>query len=88
MDILFPFLLYSKPRAKTAQAVWEILEATENDATFELLGGCVEAVRWEKARSKDGDKGGIDAELMPKINIAVAAKVAGTCPLYEYALQG
>ncbi|KAI1789700.1 hypothetical protein LXA43DRAFT_1019967 [Ganoderma leucocontextum] len=83
MDILLPFLLYSKPRMKTAQAVWEILEAAEEDTsrrvTLELLGGCVEAVRWEQARpgaNKDGDKEGADPELLTKINLAVAAKIA------------
>ena len=86
VDILLPFLLYSKPRMKTAQAVWEILEAAEGEATgrvaFELLGGCVEAVRWEQARpgaSKDRDKEGADPELLTKINLAVAAKMAGQC---------
>ena len=86
MDILLPFLLYSKPRMKTVQVVWEILEAAEGDAShhviFELLGGCVEAVRWEQARpgaSKDGDKEGASPELLTKINLAVAAKIAGQC---------
>ncbi len=84
MDILLPFLLYSKPRMKTAQAIWEILEAAEGETTgrvaFELLGGCVEAVRWEQARpgaNKGGDKEGADPELLTKINLAVAAKIAG-----------
>ena len=88
MDILLPFLLYSKPRMKTAQAVWEILDAAEGEATghvaFELLGGCTEAVRWEQARpgaSKSGDKEGLDPELLTKINLAVAAKIAGWCTL-------
>ncbi|RPD60690.1 hypothetical protein L227DRAFT_501246 [Lentinus tigrinus ALCF2SS1-6] len=82
MDILLPFLLYSKPRAKTAVAVWELLETAEDSGVmFELLGGCVDAVKWEQARpgAKDknkDDKESIDAELMTKINVAVAAKVA------------
>ncbi|TFK83295.1 hypothetical protein K466DRAFT_498737 [Polyporus arcularius HHB13444] len=82
MDILLPFLLYSKPRAKTALAVWELLEAAEDGGfMFGLLGGCVDAVKWEQARpgatskSKD-DKDNFDAELMTKINVAVAAKMA------------
>ncbi len=82
MDILLPFLLYSKPRAKTALAVWELLEAAEDGGLmFGLLGGCVDAVKWEQARpgatskSKD-DKDNFDAELMTKINVAVAAKMA------------
>ncbi|TBU55148.1 armadillo-type protein [Dichomitus squalens] len=79
MDILLPFLLYSKPRLKTAQAVWGILEAAEENASkgfaFELLGGCVEAVRWEQARP-GADKEGSDPQLLTKINLAVAAKIA------------
>ena len=82
MDILLPFLLCSKPRAKTALAVWELLESAEDGGvTFELLGGCVDTVKWEQARpsakdkSKD-DKDVVDAELMTKINVAVAAKMA------------
>lgn len=79
MDILFPFLLYSKPRMKTAQAVWEILGmdgAQSEGVTFELLGGCVDAVKWEQAKNKgnDADK---EVELLTKVNIAVAAKIAG-----------
>lgn len=85
MEILMPFLLYSKPRMKTAQAVWEILESTEGGGvSFELLGGCVDAMKWEQARpvagakDKDGDNNeGIDVALSPKVNLAVAAKIAG-----------
>ncbi|CDO68791.1 hypothetical protein BN946_scf184989.g57 [Trametes cinnabarina] len=87
VDIILPFLLYTKPRMKTAQTIWGILEAAEdqglNPAMFELLGGCVEAVRWEQqrpsagAKDKDGNKNNMDVPLMTKINIAVAAKIAG-----------
>ncbi|KAI0776755.1 hypothetical protein BD413DRAFT_469201 [Trametes elegans] len=84
LDILLPFLLYTKPRMKTAQAVWDILETAEDggiDPTMlELLGGCVEAVRWEQqrpgAKDKDGDKDSMDVALLTKINLAVAAKIA------------
>ncbi|PIL25975.1 hypothetical protein GSI_11729 [Ganoderma sinense ZZ0214-1] len=91
MDILLPFMLYSKPRVKTAQAVWEILDTAEGEATgrvaFELLGGCVEVVRWERARpgaSKSGDKDGVDPELLTKINLAVAAKIADNILVSNY----
>ena len=78
MDVLLPFLLYSKPRAKTAQTVWDLIETAEDGATFELLGGCAEAARWERARTSSSKKDSTEAELMPKINIAVAAKIAGS----------
>lgn len=91
VDILLPFLLYTKPRMKTAQAVWEILQTAEDAGTdpaiFELLGGCVEAVRWEQqraavdAKEKSGDKESINVGLLTKINIAVAAKIAGACSI-------
>ena len=36
-----------------------------------------EAARWERARTSSSKKDSTEAELMPKINIAVAAKIAG-----------
>ena len=96
IDIILPFLLFTKPRTKTAQAVWAILENAEDQgldpAMFELLGGCVEAVRWEQqrpgvdAKGKEIDKENMDVALLTKINIAVAAKVAGTHLLNLYLL--
>ncbi|KAI9060150.1 hypothetical protein FKP32DRAFT_1760434 [Trametes sanguinea] len=89
VDIVLPFLLFTKPRMKTAQTVWGILETAEDQgldpAMFELLGGCVEAVRWEQQRpapgskEKDADKDSMDVPLMTKVNLAVAAKIAGKC---------
>ncbi|KAI0354312.1 hypothetical protein OH77DRAFT_530067 [Trametes cingulata] len=86
VDIILPFLLYTKPRTKTAQAVWEVLQAAEDAGTdraiFELLGGCVEAVRWEQQRpgaddkTKEGDKENVNVALLTKMNLAVAAKIA------------
>ncbi|KAH9920883.1 armadillo-type protein [Epithele typhae] len=78
MDIIFPFLLFSKPRAKTAVAAWEILYTPESEvnAEFELFDGCVDALNWEKAKTRAGDKYGVDPAAMSKINVAVAAKIA------------
>ncbi|KAI0742763.1 hypothetical protein C8Q80DRAFT_1221194 [Daedaleopsis nitida] len=81
MDILLPFLLYSKPRMKTVQAVWEILETAEGGSvSFELLGGCVDAVKWEQARptkkTSRKEAEGNDVELLRRVNLAVAAKIA------------
>ncbi|KAJ3005360.1 hypothetical protein NUW54_g4371 [Trametes sanguinea] len=58
VDIVLPFLLFTKPRMKTAQTVWGILETAEDQgldpAMFELLGGCVEAVR-QHGRAADDE---------------------------------
>lgn len=81
-DVALPFLLYSKPRQKTASAIWEILEATEkvDDATFglaryELLAGCVDAARWETSDDREG--GNRSASSFIKVNLAVAGRIAG-----------
>lgn len=80
-DVALPFLLYSKPRQKTASAIWEILEATEkvDDATFglaryELLAGCVDAARWETSDDREG--GNRSASSFIKVNLAVAGRIA------------
>ncbi|KAI0651200.1 hypothetical protein C8Q79DRAFT_1004507 [Trametes meyenii] len=96
-DIILPLLLHTKPRTKTAQAVWEILEAAEDqglDPTmFELLGGCTEAVRWEKQRpgaavkDKDSEKESLDVGVLTKINLAVAAKIADNILASNYFQQ-
>lgn len=85
-DILFPFLLFSKPRQKVAVAVWEILETAETNegesgiGRYELLGGCIETVRWQEG-SLGQDDNGRTPEVFGKINMAVAGKIAGmwTC---------
>ncbi|KAI0670242.1 hypothetical protein C8Q78DRAFT_1138718 [Trametes maxima] len=96
-DIILPLLLYTKPRAKAAQAVWEILEAAEDKGldptTFELLGGCTEAVRWEQQRpgaavkDKDSEKDSLDVGLLTKINLAVAARIADNILASNYFQQ-
>jgi U3 small nucleolar RNA-associated protein 10 len=87
-QIVFPYLLFSKPRQKTASLVWEVIEATEKStqgdltlARFELLGGCVDALRWEQAQQKKATAQGDDSyqvtESLAKSNITVAGKIAG-----------
>ncbi|KAI0632952.1 hypothetical protein C8Q77DRAFT_1120632 [Trametes polyzona] len=97
LDIVLPFLLYTKPRQKTAQAVWDILEKAEDAGTdpalFELLGGCVDAVRWEQqkpsaaAKDKDGEKESLNVGLLTRINLAVAAKIADNVLASNYFQQ-
>ncbi|KAI0369251.1 hypothetical protein BV20DRAFT_968110 [Pilatotrama ljubarskyi] len=96
-NIILPFLLYTKPRMKTAQAVWELLEAAEDagvdPAIFDLLGGCVEAVRWEQQRpgaddkGKQADKEPINVALLTRMNLAVAAKIADNILASNYFQQ-
>ena len=86
IDIILPFLLFTKPRMKTAQAVWAILENAEDQgldpAMFELLGGCVEAVRWEQqrpgvdAKGKETDKENMDVALLTKITVMFSPRFA------------
>lgn len=86
-ELFFSYLLFTKPRQKTAAVVWEILEACENNreehmgiVRYELLGGCVDAVRWEESHRAEGmkdDGSHKNIELLTKINMAVAAKMAG-----------
>ena len=84
--VLFPYLLFSKPRQKTAALVWELVEAGEQTqgsvGRSALLAGCVDAVRWEERKSSEGGKTADEdsyrnTEIMATINLALAAKIAG-----------
>lgn len=85
-DVFWQYLAMSKPRQKTAAVAWEILECAEGEgglARYEVLGGCVDAVRWEQDAGKAGETGKEDeqkaTERMAKVNLALAAKMAGMC---------
>jgi len=81
-DCLWPFLIYSKPRQKTAAAVWEVLESTdccEEISKYEILGGCVDAVRWEEGKDQplpEGGDGDANVMKMARVDIALASKIA------------
>ncbi|KZT68072.1 hypothetical protein DAEQUDRAFT_348588 [Daedalea quercina L-15889] len=85
-DIFFPCLAITKPRQKVANMTWEILEGAEGEggvARYELLGGCVDAVRWEQQQGdgKSGeevteDEGYKGTERLAKVNLALSAKMA------------
>lgn len=86
--VFFPFLLFSKPRHRTAALVWEIIEAAEKSAQgapslsrYELLGGCLDAVRWEEAQHQPAEAEGENAyhatEALAKVDVIIAAKIAG-----------
>jgi U3 small nucleolar RNA-associated protein 10 len=89
---IFPFLLFSKPKFRTAQAVWEIVEAAQNGtpeaglARCESIEGCVEILKeeerqfLEKAKARK-DKSSLSAfenmEVIRRVNLAVASRMAG-----------
>ncbi|KAK7688534.1 hypothetical protein QCA50_008072 [Cerrena zonata] len=66
-DIILPFALFSKPRQKTASAVWEIIEGSEI-SKYELLLGCSDVLKWE-TQATSGD-------ALAKVNLAIAARIA------------
>jgi U3 small nucleolar RNA-associated protein 10 len=91
---IFPFLLFSKPKYRTAHAVWEIVEAAQKSAPevglaqCKSVEGCIEILKeeegqfLEKAKTrKDKDKSPPsafeDAEVMRRVNLAVASRMAG-----------
>jgi U3 small nucleolar RNA-associated protein 10 len=89
---IFPFLLFSKPKFRTAQAVWEIVEAAQKNAPesglarCESLEGCVEIIREEERRFLSEAKARKDksvpsafenVDVMRRINLAVASRMAG-----------
>jgi hypothetical protein len=74
--IFFPFLLFSKPRKRTAETVWEIISEVDSGmGKYELLAGCFDI--WRAADSQD------PVEKMGSLNFAITSKIAGGhyCPL-------
>jgi len=75
LRIFFPFLLFSKPRQRTAEAVWDIIAAPKepnHPPSFDLLTGCAEIWRAEKAKEN-----AMDSDTMNRLNVALASRVAG-----------
>lgn len=88
---IFPFLLFSKPKFRTAQAIWEIVEAAQKNAPesglarCESLEGCVEIIKEEERRFLSDAKARKDksvpsafenVDVMRRINLAVASRMA------------
>lgn len=76
--VVFPLLLFTKPRRRTARMIWELLGVAEKAAVdtgrtgvYEALGGCVDAVAWEEGQ---GER---NMDVFVKTNLAVASKIAG-----------
>jgi len=75
--ILFPFLLFTKPRQKTAELVWDIigehLSETSSSNTLTWLLDCATLVKTQTIAS-DGTE---SVDLMNQVNFDVSAKIAG-----------
>lgn len=70
--IFLPYLLFTKPRQKTAAYVWELL----NDSSFsqyELLKGCTDIVQGQPTT----DEASRSVESMTVVNLAVTSCIAG-----------
>ncbi|KAG6822289.1 hypothetical protein H0H92_014415, partial [Tricholoma furcatifolium] len=69
--IVSPFLLFSKPRQHTAEAVWDILASLKSGGNHEWLAGCASLVAEERAKDVS------DAvEKMSSINVAFSSLIA------------
>jgi len=80
--IFFPFMLFSKPRQRTAETVWETIsdsEAAGGLGKYELLGGC--ACLWKETNNTNL------VEKMGALNLALASKIAGNLATGAYRLE-
>ncbi|EIW76657.1 hypothetical protein CONPUDRAFT_168479 [Coniophora puteana RWD-64-598 SS2] len=78
-DLLWPFLLASRAKARTAVGVWGALKEGSTDKHGRWLKGCVGI--WEESGLLDGNlkekgKDDEDAKKLCKANLGVASKVA------------
>lgn len=73
-QIIFPFLLFSKSRQKTSDAVWEIIDSNflhlSGSAIAEWLSGCPALIKAEK--STDGD----EVAVMNQMNCDISERIA------------
>ncbi|KAG1807089.1 uncharacterized protein BJ212DRAFT_1387903 [Suillus subaureus] len=77
--VLFPYLLASKSKFRTARRVWKALKEVGGTTTG-WLRGCVDI--WEKAdllrgkKDEESDEADVDMEKICQANLDVAAKIA------------
>ncbi|RDB23790.1 U3 small nucleolar RNA-associated protein 10 [Hypsizygus marmoreus] len=70
-NVIFPFLLFSKPRQHTAEIVWDIISTHLQNGAHEWLLGCALIVAAEREKTAiDG------AEKMGNINITFSSQIA------------
>jgi U3 small nucleolar RNA-associated protein 10 len=80
--VLFPYLLASRPKFRTARGVWKALKEVGGTTTG-WLRGCVDI--WEKAdllrgkKDEENDETDVDIKNICQVNLDVAAKIAGAC---------
>lgn len=77
--ILYPFLLFSKPRQHTADTVWEIISehvisSAKSSGMFELLAGCIDAFKSAKSSKEESAE---SVDKLSHINKEVSSKIAG-----------
>ncbi|KAJ8454332.1 hypothetical protein ONZ45_g19349 [Pleurotus djamor] len=77
--LFVPFLLYSKPRQRTTESVWEILDQSKSDGKdewmlwkYEWLSGSLDI--WEAG--KDVGKDAEQQDTMSALNLALANKIS------------
>ena len=70
--IFLPYLLFTKPRQKTADNVWQLLDHSMF-AQYELLKGCTDIVRAHLV----ADEASRSVEAMSIFNLAVTSCIAG-----------
>ncbi|KAH9033947.1 hypothetical protein EDB84DRAFT_1578278 [Lactarius hengduanensis] len=90
---IFPFLLFSKPKFRTAQAVWEVVDAAQKCAPeaglacCESVQGCAEILKEEERhflehaqtrKDKSNPSAFENTDVMRKVNLAVASRMAET----------
>jgi U3 small nucleolar RNA-associated protein 10 len=77
-QLIFPFLLFSKPRKKTVELVWEIigkdLSQPLGTSVTDWLAGCTALTKTEGAPE------GSDPVDLNQINLSISAKIAGKFP--------
>lgn len=78
-QVIFPFLLFSKPRQKTAELVWEIIgkDVSQSLGTSftDWLAGCA-------ALAEGAPENGDSVDSMNHINLSISEKIAGAFSLY------
>ncbi|KAG7447396.1 uncharacterized protein BT62DRAFT_967377 [Guyanagaster necrorhizus] len=72
--VVFPLMLFSKPRQLTVEALWDILEQNvpkSGAGCFELLNGCIDL--WTSTKVKESTDG---VDKLATFNTQVAARIA------------
>ncbi|KAJ4481176.1 hypothetical protein J3R30DRAFT_3464943 [Lentinula aciculospora] len=65
--LIFPYLLHSKPKGKTTEAIWNLVK--ESGKTHPWISGCAEAM----SSVAEGE----EVERLQALNIILTAKIAG-----------